>query len=62
MCNNYHGPSGPLMSINDNGAINHDLAFVVSSEGALDFVEKLQVRESDREVADKHGRVVWIVT
>ena len=50
------------MSINDNGAIDHDLTFVVSSEGALDFVEKLQVRGSDWDVADKHGCIVWVST
>ena len=43
-------------------ALHHGLALPVFSEGALDFVEELQVRESDWEVADKHGCVVWVVT
>lgn len=38
------------------------LTFAVSSQGALDFVEELQVRESDWEVADRHGCVVWVAT
>jgi hypothetical protein len=45
-----------------NGAANHGLASAVSYEGPFDFVEELQVRESDWEVADKHGCVVWVVT
>jgi hypothetical protein len=35
------------MSIDDNGVINRGLTLAVFSEGALDFAEELQVRESD---------------
>jgi hypothetical protein len=45
------------MPFSDVGAVDHDLKFAVSSEGALDFVEELQVRESGWEIADKHARV-----
>lgn len=40
------------MPVDDDGTFNHNLAFAVSSEGALDFVEELRVPESDWEVAD----------
>lgn len=39
------------MPVDDNDAVSHDLVFAVSSKGAPDFVEELQVRESDREAA-----------
>jgi len=55
--NNSLRSRGPPLPIDDDGAIVHALTFTVSSEGALDFVEELQVRESDWEVADKHARV-----
>lgn len=61
MCNNSHSSFGPPVPIDDAGAAIQHLAFAVSSEGALDFVKKLQVRESDWEVADKHACVVWVV-
>lgn len=50
------GISCPLITIS---AVNHELIVIVSSEGVLDFVEELRVRESDWEVADKC--VVWRV-
>jgi hypothetical protein len=40
-----------LTPIDDDAAVSHDLVFAVSSEGALDFVEELQVHESDRQAA-----------
>lgn len=40
-----------LMPVDDNDAVSHDLVFAVSSKGALDIVEELQVHESDREAA-----------
>jgi len=42
---------------NDDGAIVHAVALAVSSEGVLDFMEELQVRESGWEIADKHACV-----
>jgi hypothetical protein len=50
------------MSIDDDDAIIHDLGYAVSSGCPLDFAEELQFRESDWEVADKHGCVVWVAT
>lgn len=41
------------MPVDNDGLVFRDLTFTISSEGVLDFVEELQVRESDREVADK---------
>ena len=49
------------MPVDDDGTFNHNLAFAVSPESALYFVEELQVHESDWEVVDKHGSVVWVV-
>lgn len=41
------------MPVDNDGLVFRDLTFTLSSEGALDFVEELQVRESDGEVVDK---------
>lgn len=49
------------MPVADDGTFNHNLAFAASSEGALGFLEELQVRESDWEVADKNVCVAWVV-
>lgn len=49
------------MSLGNVLAAHHDLALAVSSEGALDFAEELQVRESDWEIADEHACVVCVV-
>ena len=51
------GPRRPTSVL----AAHHDLALAVSSEGALDFAEELQVRESDWEIADEHACVVCVV-